>query len=214
MIIDENGKVEFNNQVPQWKMFKKITKMDDRTFALTGIPTLPFSGFLAVKSDGIIVGDFRADFTRPSAGRYSTYEASNYIKCVDVNFGKTMRTVFFTRNEGLNAELYVSDNPYLKDISVSVDEAPNTSKQIENTLTVSPNPTDGNSTLIYYSTTPQRITLTVTSLLGEVYRSQVLDVESGENLIPLDMSAFGSGVAFVTVAGERDVHHVQVCVVQ
>jgi len=214
LIIDENGRVEFSHQVPQWLMFKKITKMDDRTFALTGIPVLPFSGFLAVKSDGTIAGDFRADFTRPNSGRYSTYEASNYINCVDVNFGKTMRTVFFTRNDGLNAELYTSDNPYLNDISVSVDETPLTGKLSENQLTVSPNPTDGNSTLHYYSTTPQRITLTVTSLLGEVYRSQVLDVESGENSIPLDMSAFGSGVAFVTVAGVRDVVHAQVCVVR
>ena len=132
------------------------------------------------------------------------------MNCVDVTFGKTMRTVFFTRNDNYNAELYVSDNPYLKDISVSVDENPITGKLTENQLTISPNPTDGNSTLHYYSTTPQRITLTVTSLLGEVYRSQVLEVESGENLIPLDMSAFGSGVAFVTVAGAWDVQHAQI----
>jgi hypothetical protein len=38
----------------------------------------------------------------------------------------------------------------------------------------------------------------------------VLDVESGENTIPLDMSAIGSGVAFVTVAGVRDVQHAQI----
>jgi PKD repeat protein len=210
MIIDDKGTVEFTKQLPQWQTLKRIMPMDDRTFALTGTPTVAYPGFIAVKSDGKIIGDFRADVNRSYSNAYDGYSVTNCMNCVDVNFGKTMRTVFFTRNDNYNAELYVSENPHLKDISVSVDESPVTGKLNENQLTVSPNPTDGNSTLHYYSTTPQRITLTVTSLLGEVYRSQVLDVESGENLIPLDMSAFGSGVAFVTVAGVRDVVHAQI----
>jgi PKD repeat protein len=214
LIMDEFGNVEYRKDVPAWKIFKRITRMDDNTYALTGTPFITYPGFLAVKSDGKIVGDFRADVTAGSTNAYQYYNESECPTCVNTTFGKTMRTVFFTRNDKYNAELYVSDNPYLKDISVSVDESPVTGRMIENQLTVSPNPTDGNSTLHYYSTTPQRITLTVTSLLGEVYHSQVLDVESGENLIPLDMSAFGSGVAFVTVAGARDVQHAAVCVVR
>ncbi len=210
MIIDDKGTVEFTRQLPQWQTLKRIMPMDERTFALTGTPTVAYPGFIAVKSDGKIVGDFRADVNRSYSNAYDGYNVTACMNCVDVNFGNTMRTVFFTRNDGYNAELYVSDNPYLQDISVSVDESPVTGRMIENQLTVSPNPTDGNSTLHYYSTTPQRITLTVTSLLGEVYHSQVLDVESGENTIPLDMSAFGSGVAFVTVAGVRDVQHAQI----
>ncbi len=214
MIIDDKGTVEFTKQLPQWQTFKRIMPMDERTFALTGTPTVAYPGFIAVKSDGKIVGDFRADVNRSYSNAYDGYNVTACMNCVDVNFGKTIRTVFFTRNDGYNAELYVSDNPYLQDISVSVDESPVTGRTSENQLTVSPNPTDGNSTLHYYSTTPQRITLTVTSLLGEVYRTQVLDVESGENLIPLDLSGFGSGVAFLTVAGARDVQHAQVCVVR
>ena len=212
MIMDESGTIEYRKELPQWYSLKSITKMDNRTFAITGEPFYESPGFIAVTSDGRIAGDFRADISKgkPAGAYYERIDPN----AVNVCYGKTMRTVFFTRNDGYNAELYVSDNPYLKDISVSVDESPITGKQIENTLTVSPNPTDGNSTLHYYSTTPQRISLTVTSLLGEVYLSKVLDVESGENLIPLDMSAFGSGVAFVTVAGVRDVVHAQVCVVQ
>ena len=210
LIMDENGTVEYRKDVPAWKIFKRITRMDDNTYALTGTPFITYPGFLAVKSDGKIVGDFRADVTAGSTNAYQYYNEGECPTCVNTTFGKTMRTVFFTRNDGYNAELYVSDNPYLKDISVSVDESPITGNPIENTLTISPNPTDGNSTLHYYSTTPQRITLTVTSLIGEVFRSQVLDVESGENTIPLDMSAIGSGVAFVTVAGVRDVQHAQI----
>jgi PKD repeat protein len=208
MIMDESGTIEYRKELPQWYSLKSITRMDDRTFAITGEPFYESPGFIAVTSDGRIAGDFRADISKGKpAGVY--YEKID-PNAVNVCYGKTMRTVFFTRNDNYNAELYVSDNPYLKDISVSVDESPITGKQIENTLTVSPNPTDGNSTLHYYSTTPQRISLTVTSLLGEVYRTQVLDVESGENLIPLDMNAIGSGVAFVTVAGARDVVHAQI----
>ncbi|MFN8360569.1 MAG: PKD domain-containing protein [Candidatus Kapaibacterium sp.] len=212
IIMDELGTIEYRKELPQWYSLKSITKMDDRTFAITGDPSYGTPGFIAVKSDGRIAGDFRADLSKGSPiGAYYVQIDPN---AVNVCFGKTMRTVFFTRNDGYNAELYVSDNPYLQDISVSVDESPVTGRMIENQLTVSPNPTDGNSTLHYYSTTPQRITLTVTSLIGEVYRSQVLDVESGENTIPLDMTGFGSGVAFVTVAGVRDVQHAQVCVVR
>ncbi|MFN8360570.1 MAG: PKD domain-containing protein [Candidatus Kapaibacterium sp.] len=210
LIMDENGTVEYRKDVPAWKIFKRITRMDDNTYALTGTPFITYPGFLAVKSDGKIVGDFRADVTAGSTNAYQYYNEGECPTCVNTTFGKTMRTVFFTRNDGYNAELYVSDNPYLQDISVSVDESPVTGRMIENQLTVSPNPTDGNSTLHYYSTTPQRITLTVTSLLGEVYLSKVMDVESGENTIPLDMTGFGSGVAFVTVAGMRDVQHAQI----
>ncbi len=211
LIMDERGTIEYRRQLPQWYSFRNITSMNNQTFAVTGSAVVANPGFIAVKSDGKIVGDFRADFTQNATTSSIPYGCPT---CKNVTFGKTMNDVIFTRNVGYNAELYTSTNPYLKDISVSVDELPAKDIPLKNTLNVSPNPTDGLCTISYYSTSMQVLTLTITSLLGEVIEKQSIEVDPGENSIPLDLSRFTTGVAFIRVAGRSEVLHAQICVVR
>jgi PKD repeat protein len=209
LIMDENGTVEFARQLPQWKKLKRITKMDDNTYAVTGTPTVAYPGFVAVKSNGTIVGDFRADINRANSNAYSGYDVTACQTCVDVSFGENMNTVFFTRNDGYNAELYVSNNPFLKEINVSVEEETPQELPIANSIILSPNPTDGLTTMQYYSTIPQRITVTVSSVLGEILFKEEVEVTVGKNDIPVDVRGFGSGVAFVSVSDNSSVLHGQ-----
>ena len=212
LIIDEHGSVELRKEVPQWNTLKKITKMDDSTYAVTGSPDISSPGFIAVKSNGTIVGDFRGDIT------LGTINGSTNITqcqtCIDVSFGKNMNTVFFTRNDGYNAELYVSENPYLKDIHVSVVEEKNPEIPVENSIVFSPNPTEGMTTIEYTSTVFQKITITIVSVLGEVVLRQEVPVQAGKNIIPLDVHGYSSGVAFVSVSDNVSIHHGQVHIIK
>jgi len=210
LIMDENGTVEYSKSVPQWKKLKRITRMDDNTYAITGTPYVGYPGFIAVKSDGKIVGDFRANFTRTTSNTPDNYDVTVCNDCVDVSFGKTMKTVFFTRNNGYDAELYISDNPYLKDINVSVKEEQQMELPQSNSLVLAPNPTDGITTMQYLSTTQQKITITISTVLGELYYNEEIEVAAGKNDIQLDMSRFGSGVAFIGVSDKTSVLHGQI----
>lgn len=71
--------------------------------------------------------------------------------------------------------------------SISVDENPTTS--LDNSMSIIPNPTSGSSTLKYYSPRAQRVTLTMSSLLGQQMFSREIDVQQGENSIQLDNQA-------------------------
>ncbi|MBS1537550.1 MAG: PKD domain-containing protein [Bacteroidetes bacterium] len=211
LIVDEAGNVELTKELPQWQTFIRIMKMDEETFAITGYPRANYPGFIAVKSDGKVVGDFRSDITYGS-------QTSNYVttnpNAVNVAFGKTMNTVFFTRNSGYDAELYVSDNPFLKDINVSVKEESKEQIPSTNSINFAPNPTDGLTTIQYNSTNEQTITITVVSVVGQVLMKQVVQVSAGRNDIPLDVSRFGSGVVFVNISDTSAVYHGQLHIIR
>ena len=211
LITDEKGNVDYSKELPQWYSLMSITKMDEHTFGITGDSKVDYLGFIAVKSDGSIVGDFKADI------KYGKFLGINYEtinpNSVNVCFGKTMNTVFFTRNDGYNSELYVSNNPYLKDIDVSVEESKPVEVPTVNSLVLSPNPTGGQTSVQYYSTSSQRITITIVSVLGEILFKDDVMVEAGKNEIPLDLSNLSSGVAFVNVSDNVSVLHGQIHVI-
>lgn len=214
LVMNENGTIERTKYLPQWTKLKRITKMDEETFAVTGTPTVRFIGFLAVKSDGTIAGDFRGDIYRAYSNAYAGYDVTACQTCVDVSFGENMNTVFFTRNSGYDAELYVSDNPFLKDINVSVKEESKEQIPSTNSINFAPNPTDGLTTIQYNSTNQQTITITVVSVVGQVLIKQEVQVSAGRNDIPLDVSRFGSGVVFVNISDSTALYHGQLHIIR
>lgn len=214
LIMDEKGSIEYTKYLPQWSTLKRITRMDDETYAISGTPRIGYPGFIAVKSTGAIVGAFHGDIQRGRSNAFAGYDVSACQTCVDVSFGSTMNTVFFTRNDGNDAELYASDNPYLKDIQVSVEEDNHSEIPGESGILLSPNPTDGATMMEYYSPSSQLVTITIASTLGEIVYKQDVMVESGKNHIPIDISDLNSGVAFVSVSDATSIRYGQIHIIK
>ncbi|MBK9247233.1 MAG: PKD domain-containing protein [Ignavibacteria bacterium] len=70
--------------------------------------------------------------------------------------------------------------------SISVDENPDLYNG--NSISITPNPTSGSSILKYHSAHSQKVTLSMSSLLGQQIFSREIEVQQGENEIPIDSS--------------------------
>lgn len=70
-----------------------------------------------------------------------------------------------------------------------------------NHLSLIPNPNDGVSSVHFYSSSAQKVTLTVTSILGEKILKKELDMQNGENNIPLDLTGLeiAEGMYYISV---------------
>ncbi len=84
--------------------------------------------------------------------------------------------------------------------SVSVDENV-ANDSYGNRIFLTPNPTDGESELHYFSQKPQKITLTMNTILGEQILRKEIEMQSGENTVSLGLQAtdISSGIYYVVI---------------
>ncbi len=80
--------------------------------------------------------------------------------------------------------------------SISVNENPTSSGS---SMSIIPNPTSGSSILRYYSTRAQRVTLTMSTLLGQQICSREIDVQQGENSIQFDSYIGGTASSILPI---------------
>lgn len=84
--------------------------------------------------------------------------------------------------------------------SVSVDENI-ANDSYNNRMFFTPNPTNGASTLYYYSLNSQKVVLTVNSILGEQIIRKEIEMQSGENTVPLGLQGadLSTGIYYVVI---------------
>lgn len=72
-----------------------------------------------------------------------------------------------------------------------------------NDISIYPNPASGITTIKYYSQSSKEVVINVNDISGRMIVSFKSNVESGENKIPLNLSAFAKGIYFVRLTDNQ-----------
>lgn len=114
-------------------------------------------------------------------------------------------SVFETINNGQCSTNQVSENV---DIVTSVVE--NNASEIK----VYPNPTDGNSSVEFYSNTSAKTTLVLINSIGQVVYSQIVQTTSGNNKFLLDNTMFGiPGMYILIISTDKEIKSTKISII-
>ncbi|MBI3257942.1 MAG: PKD domain-containing protein [Ignavibacteriae bacterium] len=133
-------------------------------------------------------------------GDGSAYATVNNPEHIYMSAGKYSVTLTVTKD---SKQYKTTKNDYITidSTATAVEENTESDHMTDNKISLVPNPNDGISSVFYYSPFSQKVTLTMSSILGKQIFRKELEILNGENSIPLDVTGLdvAEGIYYITI---------------